>query len=75
MEQKRRGRPPGEPTEQARLTPDQANKLKAIAEAWTERDGDEWTVRAVLEKLAGKNIDRVYQREMNKRATTGNPIA
>lgn len=58
MKTKRRGRPPGEPTEGARLTPDQVAKLKAIAEAW----GEEWTIRAVLGKLAGKSIDRAYDR-------------
>ncbi len=58
MEGKRRGRPPGDPTEPARLTPDQVEKLKAIAGAW----GEEWTVRAVLQKLAGKSIDRAYRR-------------
>lgn len=64
MEAKRRGRPPGGPTESARLTPDQALKLRKIAESWTERDGEEWTVRAVLDKLAGKSIDRAYRREV-----------
>lgn len=58
MKTTKRGRPPGEPTENARLTPDQASKLKAIAETW----GEEWTVRAVLQKLAGKSIDRAYER-------------
>jgi len=74
MDEKRKGRPPGTPTEPARLTPDQAKKLKVIAEGWTERDGEEWTVRAVLEKLAGKNIDRAYRRVMD-RTPTGNPVA
>lgn len=75
MEQKRRGRPPGDPTEQARLTPEQAAKLKAIAQAWSERDGEEWTVRRVLDRLAGKSIDRAYRRLAGKQYATGSPVA
>lgn len=70
MSVSRKGRPPGTPTEPARLTPDQAKKLKTIAERWSERDGEEWTVRAVLEKIAGKSIDRVYRREQERRGVT-----
>lgn len=67
MKATKRGRPAGEPTENARLTPGQVEKLKAIAEAW----GSEWTVRAVLEKLAGKSIDRAHERVVGPKHELG----